>query len=395
MWRGAAVVATAAVAIAGAGTGSAFAAGGSDPAMREVARQVLGVGVPGYLARIDDGRRTGYTAAGVADRATGRELTARDQFEVGSNTKTFTATLILQQVDRGMIQLDAPVERYLPGVVPNGGNITVRQLLNHTSGLFSYTADPDFFTDMERDPQHVSSEQELLDIAFAHEPNFAPGAGWSYSNTNYVLLGLILQQQTGKSLAQLVEQRIAAPLGLRRTYFADPRATNTGRGYAHGYAVKYASGTPEYTDISSWPIGGWGGAAGAVVSTADELSAFFSAVLTGKLFSRAQLAQMKTTVDVPEEFGIRGAYGLGIFRIDSDCGTVWGHGGDTMGHHSTAVATADGRRTAVTDATAEPADTEASEGAERYVEVVFAADAVAVCEMLDKPVPATVSAALG
>lgn len=395
MWRGAAVVATAAVAIAGAGTGSAFAAGGSDPAMREVARQVLGVGVPGYLARIDDGRRTGYTAAGVADRATGRELTARDQFEVGSNTKTFTATLILQQVDLGKIQLDAPVERYLPGVVPNGGNITVRQLLNHTSGLFSYTADPDFFTEMERDPQHVSSEQELLDIAFAHEPNFAPGAGWSYSNTNYVLLGLILQQQTGKSLAQLVEQRIAAPLGLRRTYFADPRATNTGRGYAHGYAVKYASGTPEYTDISSWPIGGWGGAAGAVVSTADELSAFFSAVLTGKLFSRAQLAQMKTTVDVPEEFGIRGAYGLGIFRIDSDCGTVWGHGGDTMGHHSTAVATADGRRTAVTDATAEPADTEASEGAERYVEVVFAADAVAVCEMLDKPVPATVSAALG
>ena len=119
-----------------------------DP-MQDVARQVLASGAPGYVARIDDGHRVAFTVAGVAERATRRPLTSRDQFEIGSNTKTFMSALTLQLVDRRQLDLDSPVSKYLPGVVPNGKNITVRMLLNHTSGLFSYTADPDFFTEME------------------------------------------------------------------------------------------------------------------------------------------------------------------------------------------------------------------------------------------------------
>jgi D-alanyl-D-alanine carboxypeptidase len=364
-----------------------------DP-MQDVARQVLASGAPGYVARIDDGHRVAFTVAGVADRATRRPLTSRDQFEIGSNTKTFMSALALQLVDRRQLDLDSPVSKYLPGVVPNGRNITVRMLLNHTSGLFSYTADPDFFTEMEKDPQRVWTEQELLDVAFKHEPNFAPGTSWSYSNTNYTLIGMILQKQTGKSLPDLVQQRIARPLGLKHTYFPDPRATNTGPGYAHGYAVSFAGTSPTYVDTSSWPIGGWGGAAGAIISTPNDLSRFFSAVLGGKLFSHKQLNQMKTTVDLPADFPFEGGYGLGLLKLKSPCGTVWGHGGDTLGHHSTAVASANGRRTAVSDTTAEPSDLEPNEAADRYFEVAVAAQNVTICEMLDKPVPASVTRAL-
>lgn len=386
--RRTAIVLTAAAVLTGSGAVGAVAAPpAQETGMSEVARRVLAVGVPGYVARIDDGRRTTVTAAGVADRRTGRPMTGREQFEVGSNTKTFMAVLALQLVDRGRLQLDAPVSKYLPGTVPNGSNITVRMLLNHTSGLFSYTSDPEFFERMSEDPERVITERELLDVAFRNPPNFAPGDGWSYSNTNYTLVGMILQRLTGKSLPDLVEQRIAEPLGLTRTYFADPRATHTGRGYAHGYAVSFAGPTPVYTDVADWPIGGWGGAAGAIISTPGELSRFFEAVVTAKLFSRAQLAQMRSTVDIPESFGIKGGYGLGLIRIDSPCGTVWGHGGDTMGHHSTAVATADGKRTAVSDATAEPYDREPNEGVERFYQVVSAADTATICHMLGRPVP--------
>jgi D-alanyl-D-alanine carboxypeptidase len=268
-------------------------------------------------------------------------------------------------------------------------------LLNHTSGLFSYTGDAQFFVDMEKDPQHVYTDAELLAVAFRNDPYFPPGQDWKYSNTNYTLLGMILQKQTGKSMPALVKERITGPLGLRHTYFADPRAKNTGPGYARGYAIKYAGGTPQYTDVSSWPLGSWAGAAGAMITTTDDLARFFSAVLQARLFSAQQLQQMKTTVELPADFPIKGGYGLGLFRTDTPCGTVWGHGGDTMGHHSTAAATEDGRRTAITDATGEPADATENPGVENYYQVIlFGADTVTSCQMLGKPVPAEVLANL-
>jgi D-alanyl-D-alanine carboxypeptidase len=392
--RGPAIALTTAVALA-ASAGAAGAAGAStvapgDTTMRDAARGVLDAGAPGYVARIDNGRRVTVTTAGVADRRTGRPLTVRDQFEIGSNTKTFIAVLALQLVDRGQLRLDAPIERYLPGAVPNGDEITVRMLLNHTSGLFNYTADPDFIPGVAADPQRVLTEQDLLDVAFRHEPNFAPGTSWSYSNTNYIVIGVLLRELTGKSLPQLVQQRIAGPLGLRNTYFPDPRATGTGRGYAHGYSVSFAGGAPAYTDVSSWPIGGYAGAAGAIISTPGDLSRFFTSLLRGDLLSARQLQQMKTTVTVPAEWG-KGGYGLGLMRLDSPCGTVWGHGGDTAGHHSTAITTVDGRRSAVTDTTANVLDLTPTEGGARFAQATSAADTAAICTMLGKPVPAASS----
>ncbi|GAB6902603.1 serine hydrolase domain-containing protein [Kineosporia succinea] len=393
---------TAAAVLAGSGAVAATSAAatdsgrpaGGDAVMRDVAHHVLGSGAPGYMALIDNGHRTDRTASGVADRESGRPLRGTEQFEIGSNTKTFMSALTLQLVDRRQVDLDAPIEKYLPGVVPGGDAITVRMLLNHTSGLFNYTADQDFAEGMYTDPQRVWTEEELLAVAFQHDPNFAPGQGWSYSNTNYTLIGLLLQKQTGQSLADLVQQRIARPLGLKHTYFPEPRATNTGPGYAHGYAVSFADGEPTYTDTATWPVGGWGGAAGAIISDQRDLSRFFSGLLQGKLFSDRQLNQMKQTVDLPADFPIQGGYGLGLFHIDSACGPVWGHGGDTNGHHSTAVVSDDGRRTAVSDTTAGPSDLTPNDGANRFAQVAFAAQDVTTCKMLGKPVPQTVTDAL-
>ncbi|MBP2334725.1 D-alanyl-D-alanine carboxypeptidase [Saccharothrix coeruleofusca] len=359
--------------------------------MRDVASQVLDSGVPGYAARVDDGRRMTVTAAGVADRATGRPMTGRDQFEIGSVTKAFTATLVLQQVDRGRVDLDASIDRYLPGVVPGGGEITVRMLLNHTSGLFQYIADPGYFVRMEQDPYHVATEQELLDIAFAHGPVFPPGQGWNYSNTNYVLLGMLLRRVTGQTMPDLVRRNIAVPLGLRHTYYPDPYAKNTGPGYARGYSVSFGDPAPTYVDVSDRPLGGWAGAGGAIISTPDEVSRFLSALLRGRLFSPAALTQMKTTVPLPEEVGVPGGYGLGLFRLDTVCGTVWAHGGTTRGHHTRATATEDGKRTAVADVTATPGITATPQGEARYTQVVSDADTALTCRMLNRPVPHTVT----
>ncbi|SDT39641.1 serine hydrolase domain-containing protein [Actinoplanes derwentensis] len=372
---------TAALTLAGVGvTGTAAVAG--DRAVQEAAQRVVDAGAPGYLARVDNGRRVETAAAGFADLGTHRRLAATDQFEIGSNTKMFTATLILQLVDRGRVRLDTPIERYLPGVVPNGAHITVRMLLNHTSGLFNYTEDPEFMLSVLQDPGYAHTEKELLDVAFAHEPLFAPGADWSYSNTNYIVAGLLAEKLTGTSLPDLVQQRIAQPLGLTRTYLADPRATRTGRGYAHGYTVTFAGAEPSYTDTSGGAVGAWAGAAGGIISTASDMSRFVTALLTAKLFSVQQLRQMQTTVALPAGGSITGGYGLGLLRLDFPCGTVWGHDGGTLGHQSWAVGTADGKRTAISDFNTAVIDLEPNKGAENLARTAGDASVVVICRAL-------------
>lgn len=370
---------TAALTLTGVGVTGAPAAAAADQTIRSAAQRVVEAGAPGFLARVDDGRRVETAAAGLADRATHRRLGANDQFEIGSNTKMFTATLILQLVDQGRVRLDAPIARYLPGVVPGGDRITVRMLLNHTSGLFNYTADPEFLPAVLRDPGYAHSVQELLDVAFAHEPLFAPGTSWSYSNTNYIVAGLLAEKLTGKRLPALIQERIARPLGLTRTYLADPQATHTGRGYAHGYTVTFTGVQPSYTDMSGGALGAWAGAAGGIVSTASDMSRFITALLTAKLFSAQQLQQMKTTVELP---AVGGGYGLGLIRADYPCGTVWGHDGGTLGHNSLVVGSADGRRSAISDYTATPIDQEPTPGAERLSEASTAAVKTVVCRAL-------------
>ena len=363
-----------------------------EAALRASADAAVEAGLVGYVARVDDGKGVTVVTAGLADRATGRPLGRDDQFEIGSSTKTFMATIALQLVAERRLGLTDSVERWLPGLVPSGGKITLRDLLQHTSGLFDYTADPAL--GLVTDPHRVWTPKQLVALAVKHPPVFAPGQGWDYSNTNYILVGMILQQVTGRSPARLVQERIAGPLGLHRTYLVTDTARDTGPGYAHGYLASLTDTTRTYTDVSGWALGGWAGTAGAIVSTPSELARFLSALLSGRLLPAAQLAQMTTVV--PASVQGRDAYGLGLTRRETPCGTAWGHIGGTLGHMSFAFTTPDGGRTLVADTNiafddaAPPTDAEDAAGA-----ALKKVNQTAVCAMRDEPLPVAAASTAG
>ncbi|WP_332879938.1 serine hydrolase domain-containing protein [Kineosporia rhizophila] len=199
---------------------------------------------------------------------------------------------------------------------------------------------------------------------------------------------------TGQELPELVDERISGPLGLKKTYLPETVATNIDQGYARGYSMKFDGALPEYTDTAAWPIDGRAGAAGAMISDQDDLAVFVSALFAGKLFSDEQLTQLKTVVDLPAAYRSENAYGLGVHKVVTPCGTVWGLRGQTDGHQSFAVATEDGKRTAVSDVTAVPYGDEWNDGMRRWSEVTEAAEVVTLCQMLGKAAPASVGARL-
>ncbi|HET9737093.1 MAG TPA: serine hydrolase domain-containing protein [Solirubrobacteraceae bacterium] len=287
--------------------------------------RVVSAGAPGAIALVRDGHRTVRAAGGFADRRSRRPLRPGDRFRVGSNTKTFVATVLLQLAGEGRLALEDTVERWLPGLVPGGGAITVRQLLNHTSGLPDYAPEDDdsFIRQVLADRRRKWTPRELVGIAMARPPLFAPGAAWAYSNTGYILLGLIAEAASGRPLATELRERIFAPLHLRgTTYATGPRIA--GR-HGHGYSRFGARRLYDITAVDQ----SWAGAAGAIVSRARDLARFQRALLGGRLLRRDLLAQMRTTVPVGGQ-----GYGFGLIRTRLPCGTFWGHGGETLGYLS-------------------------------------------------------------
>lgn len=249
-----------------------------------------------------------------------------EHFRIGSITKTFVATAILQLVDEGRVNLDEPVETYLPGVVPNGGAITVRQVLNHTSGLYDYMKQPGWSTNRWRGDERFTtySPDELLDTAFQHPPYFPPGADFRYSNTNYVVAGKLVEAVTGRPYSTVIEHRILRPLGLTGTSFpgSEPSLPEPA---VHATA---ALGHGRHADVTDQNVSlDW--AAGEMISTTRDLQVFLDALLGGDLISQESLAQMRTTVPM----GMGFHYGLGLERFDLPCGgRLWGHGGQLLGY---------------------------------------------------------------
>ncbi|MFJ9934888.1 serine hydrolase domain-containing protein [Streptomyces virginiae] len=321
-----------------------------DTLQRSLDRLVRSDGLPAALASVTgrDGRTRTYVA-GVGDLATGAEVPRDGQVRIGSNTKTFTAVVVLQLVGEGRVGLDAPVETYLPGLVRGDGidgrHITVRQLLQHMSGLPNYTE-----YDLQPRPY---DPRDLLDIALRHKAHFAPGTKWEYSNTNYVLAGLIVEKVTGRDLAREIDRRIIQRLGLRHTYVPAPGDVTIREPHPHGYHRETADGPlRDITDMDP----SWSWAAGQLISTNSDLNRFFSELLRGRLLPDAQLAQMRTTV--PADYFGRGAgYGLGLVSRPLSCGGVyWGHGGSFPGYETRGGATEHGRRAAHIAVTTQPAD---------------------------------------
>ncbi|MFT2019381.1 serine hydrolase domain-containing protein [Streptomyces sp. 796.1] len=353
--RGVLVGATALAAL-GAGVGVAPGAGAADgtrggardtghsAAQAALDAQVAEYGAPGALAQARDKHGVWNGRAGVADLTTQRPRGKDDHFRAGSINKTFVATVLLQLRAEGKVDLDATVDTYLPGVVRGNGHdgrrITVRQLLNHTSGIYNYTADQEFRADhleigFLEHRYDTLTPQQLLAFALRHEPDFAPGTDWNYSNTNYVLAGLIIEKVTGSPYATEVQRRILGPLKLRDTSFP---GTGSRLPRPHGRAYSKLSTDPKAPihDVTRLnPSVAW--ASGEVVTTTADLNRFYVALLRGHLLPAAELAQMKTTVPVADGVPLR--YGLGLMEWRLSCGTtVWGHDGGIHGSASYAFA---------------------------------------------------------
>ncbi|MEV7023092.1 serine hydrolase domain-containing protein [Kitasatospora sp. NPDC093558] len=327
--------------------------GGHAGVRKVLDRAVTEGGLPGAVAEVRDGHRRWFGSAGVSDTATGRAPHAQDRFRIGSTTKTFVATVVLQLAAEGRLSLDDSVDRWLPGVVDGPGyqpdRITVRQLLNHTSGVFNYVMDDD----VQRTAigpaflQHrfdSYTPAQLVGIAMRHTPDFAPGGGWKYSDTNYVLAGLIVERATGTTLAAQIEQRITTPLGLRSTYTPDPADVTIHGPHGRGY-TRLADPSPEapihdVTELSP----SWGWASGDMISTVGDLNTHFAALLGGRLLPSAQQQEMFTVIPTPPKEWIKDTtYGLGVSSIKLSCTTVWGMGGAINGSWSYTYGSRDGR----------------------------------------------------
>jgi D-alanyl-D-alanine carboxypeptidase len=251
-----------------------------------------------------------------------------DRFRVGSVTKTFVATVILQLAGEGKLSLEDSVERWLPGEVPNGATITVRQLLTMTSGIFDYLDDGDdtVLTREIADPTVRWTPRELVAIATAHAPRFAPGSSWSYSNTGYILLGQIAEQAAQRPIADSLRERIFVPAGLHATSLeSGPRIA--GR-HAHGYDSLRGKTVRDLSNLDQT----WAWTAGAIVSNADDLARFYRALLQGRLLRPDLLATMQTTVPMGGGAPRGYAYGTGISTLPMPCGLAWGHDGSTPGY---------------------------------------------------------------
>jgi D-alanyl-D-alanine carboxypeptidase len=304
--------------------------------LAQLARNLVKSGAPGAIVYVRTPTAARAGAAGYADRAAHVTMRAADRYRIASVTKAFVSVVILQLEAEGKLDVDDPVGKWLPGVVPNGAAITLRELLNHTSGVFNYTEDEAFGSAILSDPSHVWAPPELLSFAVTHPPYFAPKANYHYSNTGYILLGLIAEAVTGKPLGQSLQERIFTPLGLASTSF--PQTIDLDPTFVHGY-VKL--GSAPLLDVAPLLSPTWAWAAGGIVSNANDITLFYRGLLTGKLLPPAQLADMKSTS------GVSGTYGLGIDNLFTACGRTVGHNGDIPGWRNEVLATANGKREAV------------------------------------------------
>jgi D-alanyl-D-alanine carboxypeptidase len=310
-------------------------------------------GVVGAVVQVNVDDEVVRARAGESSLGSGTPVAFDTRFRMGSNTKTFVAVVVLQLVEEATLSLDDTVEKWLPGVVSGNGNdgskITIRQLLQHTSGLHNYTAD--LFTgftadDFNRVRYDSVSPEELLAIAFGHPPDFEPGTSWNYSNTNYILAGMIIEKATGRDWASEVQARIIAPLGLTGTFEPgeDPDLPSP---HSQGYHL-FVENEP-LVDVTSYNHT-WGGAAGSLVSTLDDLARFWRALQSGELLALPQLEEMQTTVAATglEEVipGVR--YGLGVMLVPTRCGgAYWAHFGDTTGFTTRNAVNLEGTRSVI------------------------------------------------
>ncbi|MFC9550802.1 serine hydrolase domain-containing protein [Rhodococcus sp. NPDC056960] len=282
--------------------------------------------IPGAIVGVWGPDGNYVKAFGVSDKTSGAPMETDFFHRIGSVTKTFTVTGVLQLVDEDKVALDDPISKYVEGV-PLGDQITLRELARMQSGLANYSANEDFQKALLANPQADFTPQQLLDYAFAQPASFPPGQGFEYSNTNTILLGLVIEKVSGMPLPEYVTQKIIQPLKMADTSF--PTTNAFPEPHAQGYTEQTVDG--KEATATDWNPS-WGWSAGAMISTLDDLHIWAPALATGTLLQPATQAQRLETVNAPGLAPDVG-YGLGIFDV---AGWI-GHNGSLPGYQTVCV----------------------------------------------------------
>lgn len=360
--------------IAGTGTADIGRVRAADRVqLQQVLDALVSAGSAGALAQLRVGTDTWAGASGVAELGRPDPVAADGTFRIGSVAKTFTAVVVLQLVGEGRLGLDDTVERWLPDLVPGGAGITLRQLLDHTSGLHDYTDDLDL-AGILRDRLTRWQPLDVIAEAVRHRPRFAPGTSRAYCNTAFILLGMVIEKATTSSYAVEVARRVLQPLDLRRTLV--PADESLPAPHAHGYLLVDGG----LVDVTAYnPSQAW--SAGGMVSTAADLNVFFRALLTGGLLGPSELAAMRTTMPTGID-GVDGGLGVARMRLP-DGNTVWGKDGGFFGYRVVSFHTADATRQLTVSVTTALADVPATHELLAGIADVFRA---AAADGADNPV---------
>ena len=350
VWRVLAVPVAAAIALGAAGgAASAAPSKGEAESLKARAQGLVEAGYPAALAAVSDSKgESAGVAVGKGSLETGQAPPMDGEVRIGSNTKTFVAVVVMQLVQEGKVGLDEPIETYLPGLIKgegiDGSKITVRQLLQHTSGLPDFDETLVGTTDVFQYRHHYVTPRDVLDSALSKPAQFEPGAQWKYTNTNYLVLGMLVERVSQRPVGEQIDQRIVKKLGLSHTYFPAPGDRSIKGTHPQGYHLSAGGKLEDITEMDP----AWGWAAGAMVSTPSELNTFFQAVFDGRLLTQASIDEMKNgAVDASSRFGPGTVYGLGLIGTPLSCGgTSWGHGGSIHGYQTDNAVGPDG--TAVT-----------------------------------------------
>ena len=308
--------------------------------------------IPGAVVLLRTPQGDFTAASGTTELGTQNRPATDTHFRIASVTKTMTSPVILQLAQEGKLNLNDPVSKYVPGV-PNGDNITIAELLKMRSGLYNFTDAPEFTESLDHDPTRVWTPQEVLDMAFARPPNAPPDTVFEYSNTNYVLLGLIAEKVDGKPLAAAMHDRLFEPFGLKNTMYPASTSNRISEPYSHGYLYGSSShvmlGTPYTPEESASAKAGtvqptdytginysWADGTGAVISTSNDLATWMQALVGSRVLNAEYQRAWLDSVQPEDPSNPNRGYGYGITRQSWGPNTIYLHGGETPGYNTEA-----------------------------------------------------------
>ena len=370
----------AALAVTSTDTGALRGAESRDAALDRALEELVAMegGPPGAIAVIQRGRHREVHSFGVRNIKSALPLRAGDRMRQASTSKAFSGAVALSLVSKGVLSLNDNIGERLPELPTSWHKITLRQLLQHTSGLPNFTTDKDFLAALQASPKNPPPPEELLSFVEDDPLNFEPGTSYEYSNSDNIVVGLMVQAATGEPYEQQLQKQVLGPLGLMKTSL--PRGANLRKPFIHGYDNDPSQNPPE--DISEVLASGWFWAAGGMVSTPSDFNAFVRGYVGSDLFDLETRARQRQVFEGgrsdPPGPGKNSA-GLGIFRYETRCGTVWGHTGNYPGYTQFMAASPDGRRSVTVSVNEQLSPIQ---GAPGIFEALRRAEGKAVCAAL-------------